>query len=81
MVKKKYDYDVNPSPEMKRTLNEEIRKISPNGKKLSNYNVNKLREHQKHHTTKHLRFMINQIVNNKKTFTESHKLAMEKVGK
>jgi hypothetical protein len=81
MPKKKYDYDGNPSPGMKRTMNDEIRKLTPNAKKLSNYNINKLREHKKHHTNKHLVFMINQIVNNKKTFSESHKLAMSKVGK
>lgn len=39
-----------------------------------------MKRHSKHHTAKHLRSMVTAIKNGK-TFTQSHKIAMKKVGK
>jgi len=39
-----------------------------------------MKRHSKHHTSKHLRSMVTAIKNGK-TFTQSHKIAMKKVGK
>jgi len=39
-----------------------------------------LAKHKKHHTAKHMAFMRKEM-NKGKTFTQSHKLAMKKVGK
>jgi|TARA_R100001463_G_scaffold86095_1_gene141027 hypothetical protein len=39
-----------------------------------------LEKHKIHHTAKHMSFMRKQM-NKGKSFTESHKLAMKKVGK
>ena len=39
-----------------------------------------LKKHKKHHTAKHMAFMRKEM-NKGKTFTQSHKLAMKKVGK
>lgn len=37
-------------------------------------------KHSKHHTAKHLKSMVKSM-NNGSTFTQSHKIAMDKVGK
>ena len=39
-----------------------------------------MKRHAKHHTAKHLRSMVNAMKKGK-TFTQSHKIAMKKVGK
>ena len=39
-----------------------------------------LQKHGKHHTAKHVRSMVS-AMRSGKTFTESHKIAMKKVGK
>ena len=39
-----------------------------------------MKRHSQHHTAKHLRSMVNAMKKGK-TFTESHKIAMKKVGK
>ena len=40
-----------------------------------------LAKHKKHHTKKHMDFMIKQMTKNKPlTFTQAHKLAIKKVG-
>jgi len=41
---------------------------------------NAMKKHSKHHTVKHIKSMV-KLMNNGKTFTESHKIAMKKVGK
>ena len=41
---------------------------------------NAMRRHAKHHTAKHLRSMVTSMKKGK-TFTQSHKIAMKKVGK
>ncbi len=39
-----------------------------------------MRKHKNHHTAKHLRSMVRSMKKGK-TFTQSHKLAMKKVGR
>ena len=39
-----------------------------------------MKKHSKHHTSKHLRSMVSSMKKGK-TFTQSHKIAMKKVGK
>ena len=39
-----------------------------------------MNNHRKHHTAKHMKEMT-ALMNKGKTFTESHKIAMRKVGK
>jgi|TARA_R110002167_G_scaffold18119_8_gene68347 hypothetical protein len=39
-----------------------------------------MKKHSKHHTSKHLKSMVNSMGKGS-TFTESHKIAMDKVGK
>ena len=41
---------------------------------------NAMKRHSKHHTAKHLRSMVTSMKKGK-TFTQSHKIAMKKVGK
>ena len=53
---------------------------SPKLKKLTEAQKKKLSEHSKHHSKKHMDLM-RKLMEDGKTFTEAHKLAMEKVGK
>ena len=39
-----------------------------------------LKKHKKHHTNKHM-VMMKKLMNNGKTFTEAHRIAMRKKGK
>ena len=39
-----------------------------------------MKRHSKHHTAKHLKKMVS-LMKKGKTFTDSHKIAMKKVGK
>jgi len=39
-----------------------------------------MKRHSKHHTAKHLKEMVS-LMKKGKTFTDSHKIAMKKVGK
>tara|TARA_Y100001973_G_scaffold56086_1_gene82909 strand:+ start:350 stop:523 length:174 start_codon:yes stop_codon:yes gene_type:complete len=47
---------------------------------LNTRQTNAMKRHSKHHTAKHLKEMVS-LMDKGKTFTESHKLAMKKVGK
>ena len=47
---------------------------------LNTRQANAMKKHSKHHTAKHLKEMVS-LMDKGKTFTESHKLAMKKVGK
>jgi hypothetical protein len=49
-------------------------------KKLTQRQMDTLKRHSVHHTTKHMNEMM-RLMKSGKTFTESHKLAMKKVGK
>ena len=49
-------------------------------KKLTQRQQNDLKRHSVHHTRKHMTEM-RKLMKAGKTFTESHKLAMKKVGK
>jgi len=56
---------------------------SVKGVNVSALNVrqqNAMKKHSKHHTVKHLRSMVTSMKKGK-TFTQSHKIAMKKVGK
>jgi|TARA_R100001443_G_C3304415_1_gene166153 hypothetical protein len=58
-----------------------IKKIK--GVSMSGLNIRQstaMQRHSKHHTAKHLRAMVNTMKKGK-TFTESHKIAMKKVGR
>ena len=55
-----------------------IKGVSMSG--LTTRQANAMKKHSKHHTSKHLKSMVGSIKKGK-TFTESHKLAMKKVGK
>jgi len=48
--------------------------------KLTARQENAMKRHSKHHTKKHLS-MMKKLMLSGKTFTESHKMAMKKVGK
>tara|TARA_R100000781_G_C4034422_1_gene111727 strand:- start:435 stop:632 length:198 start_codon:yes stop_codon:yes gene_type:complete len=39
-----------------------------------------MKKHAEHHTIKHMKMMV-QLMKEGKSFTEAHKIAMEKVGK
>ena len=47
---------------------------------LNQRQQNAMKRHSKHHTKNHISEMVKSM-NKGKTFTESHKLAMKKVGK
>ena len=49
-------------------------------KKLTKRQESAMRRHSQHHTKKHMDFMRKQMLAGM-TFTESHKLAMRRVGK
>jgi|TARA_R100000781_G_scaffold100716_2_gene64203 hypothetical protein len=56
---------------------------SVKGVSLSSLNTRQqgaMKRHSKHHTAKHLRAMVKSMKRGK-TFTQSHKIAMKKVGK
>ena len=55
-----------------------IKGVSMNG--LNNRQATAMKKHSKHHTVKHIKSMVASMKRGK-TFTESHKLAMKKVGK
>tara|TARA_R100000781_G_scaffold8669_2_gene7713 strand:+ start:70 stop:282 length:213 start_codon:yes stop_codon:yes gene_type:complete len=55
-----------------------IKGVSMSG--LTTRQASAMKKHSKHHTSKHLKSMVSAIKKGK-TFTESHKLAMKKVGK
>ena len=50
------------------------------GTKLSKTNKRKMMTHSDHHTLKHIKFMTTAI-NAGKTFAQSHKIALKKIGK
>tara|TARA_R100000353_G_scaffold148779_1_gene107232 strand:+ start:731 stop:904 length:174 start_codon:yes stop_codon:yes gene_type:complete len=47
---------------------------------LNKRQINAMRKHARHHTQKHLRSMVTSMKRGK-TFTQSHTIAMKKVGK
>ena len=47
---------------------------------LNNRQINAMKRHSKHHTAKHLKEMV-YLMNRGKNFTESHRIAIRKVGK
>ena len=49
-------------------------------KSLTKRQMNALKRHSKHHTAKHMS-MMRRLMRGGKTFTESHKQAMKKVGR
>ena len=55
-----------------------VKGVSMNG--LTTRQSNAMKKHSKHHTVKHLRSMVNAMKQGK-TFTQSHKIAMNRVGK
>tara|TARA_R100001082_G_scaffold35187_1_gene18259 strand:+ start:4722 stop:4901 length:180 start_codon:yes stop_codon:yes gene_type:complete len=55
-----------------------IKGVSVSG--LTTRQASAMKKHAKHHTAKHLRSMVTAMKNGK-TFTQSHKMAMKKVGK
>jgi len=55
-----------------------IKGVSMSG--VTTRQANAMKEHSKHHTSEHLNSMVSSIKKGK-TFTESHKLAIKKVGK
>jgi len=55
-----------------------IKGISMSG--LTAKQVNAMKRHSQHHSSKHIQSMV-KLMKDGKTFTESHKIAMKKVGK
>ena len=55
-----------------------IKGISLSG--LNKRQESAMKKHSKHHTGKHLKAMVS-LMKKGKTFTESHKIAMKRVGK
>jgi len=55
-----------------------VKGVSLNG--LNKRQITAIRRHSKHHTAKHLRSMIT-AMRKGRTFTQSHKSAMKKVGR
>ena len=48
--------------------------------KLTKSQQNAMKKHSKHHTKKHMQYMLNSMKRGA-TFTQAHKRAMKKVGK
>ena len=63
---------------MKKTKNVSMKGVSLNS--LNKRQQSAMKRHHKHHSAKHIRSMVTSM-NKGKTFTESHKIAMKKVGK
>tara|TARA_R100000655_G_scaffold21842_1_gene44611 strand:- start:2589 stop:2768 length:180 start_codon:yes stop_codon:yes gene_type:complete len=55
-----------------------VKGVSLNG--LNKRQITAIRKHSKHHTAKHLRSMVT-AMRKGRTFTQSHKSAMKKVGR
>jgi hypothetical protein len=55
-----------------------IKGVSMSG--LNQRQIGAMKKHSKHHTAKHIRGMVG-MMKKGKTFTQSHKLAMKKVGR
>ncbi len=55
-----------------------VKGVSVSG--LTNRQASAMKKHSKHHTVKHLRSMVASMKKGK-TFGQSHKIAMKKVGK
>ncbi len=65
---------------MKKSKNpsQKIKGISMDG--LTTQQVNAMKRHSQHHSSKHIQSMV-KLMKEGKTFTESHKISMKKVGK
>jgi hypothetical protein len=55
-----------------------VKGVSMNG--LNVRQAKAMKSHSKHHTSKHLKMMVNAMKKGK-TFSESHKMAQKKVGR
>lgn len=55
-----------------------VKNVSMRG--LNARQINTMVKHSEHHSKKHIEFMVNAI-NNGASFSESHKMAMNEVGK
>tara|TARA_R110002012_G_scaffold321145_1_gene547776 strand:+ start:2756 stop:2932 length:177 start_codon:yes stop_codon:yes gene_type:complete len=55
-----------------------IKKINMDG--LSSAQKSTMDKHKKHHSLEHMKYMIGAMKNGK-SFTEAHKIAMDKIGK
>ncbi len=55
-----------------------VKGVSMNG--LNARQANAMKNHSKHHTSKHLKMMVSEMKKGK-TFSESHKMAQKKVGR
>jgi hypothetical protein len=55
-----------------------VKGVSVSG--LTTRQAGAMKKHSKHHTSKHLRSMVTAMKKGK-TFTQSHKIAMKKVGR
>tara|TARA_R100001510_G_scaffold38908_1_gene35302 strand:- start:12775 stop:12993 length:219 start_codon:yes stop_codon:yes gene_type:complete len=55
-----------------------VKGVSMNG--LNARQINAMAKHSEHHSKKHIEFMVSAI-NNGASFSESHEMAMNKVGK
>ena len=55
-----------------------IKKINIDG--LSSTQKSTMDKHKKHHSLEHMKYMIG-AMRNGKSFTEAHKIAMDKIGK
>tara|TARA_Y100000592_G_C5198019_1_gene189240 strand:+ start:59 stop:253 length:195 start_codon:yes stop_codon:yes gene_type:complete len=62
----------------KKSKSVKIKGVSLNS--LNKRQQNAMKRHSKHHTAKHVKSMVS-LMNKGKTFTQSHKIAMKKVGK
>jgi hypothetical protein len=59
-------------------MEKDSKKINMNG--LSSRQKSTMQKHKKHHSLEHIKYMIG-AMRNGKSFSESHKIAMNKVGK
>jgi len=72
MAKYQYSKSLNASK------TKQIKGVPING--LNARQVDAMVSHSEHHTKKHIEFMVNAMLKGS-SFTESHKLAMQEVGK
>jgi hypothetical protein len=66
-------YKTKPTPK-------EVKKRKDKPQVLTQRQKDTLKRHEKHHTKKHIKEMT-KLMKQGKTFSESHKIAMKKVGK
>ena len=64
----------------KSTVNKAGKALRPALQKLTKRQIDTLKRHSSHHTPKHMGEMM-RLMRSGKSFSESHKMAMKKVGK